>query len=75
MLKRVAMHENRKDEQWDYWYVATDSPAERKLLLKLGLQILPYTFIMFWIYYIDSAHISRCRHLFSNRNSAHMGRR
>ncbi|OTB03433.1 hypothetical protein M426DRAFT_60483 [Hypoxylon sp. CI-4A] len=48
---------NREARAWYHWYRATDTPKERKLLLKLDLLILPYAFAMFWMYYIDASNI------------------
>jgi hypothetical protein len=40
------------------WFSETDSPAERKLITKLDVLIVPYAFIGFWINFIDSSNIS-----------------
>lgn len=51
-------HNARQGLPWYRWYAETDTPKERKLLLKLDLLILPYAFIAFWLEYIDSTNIS-----------------
>ncbi|KAL2795219.1 major facilitator superfamily domain-containing protein [Aspergillus keveii] len=48
----------RQGRSWYHWFAATDTPEERKLLLKLDLLIVPYAFIGFWINYIDSSNIN-----------------
>ncbi|KAL2832324.1 major facilitator superfamily domain-containing protein [Aspergillus pseudoustus] len=52
------MLSRRQGRAWYHWFAATDSPEERKLILKLDLLIVPYAFIGFWINYIDSSNIN-----------------
>jgi hypothetical protein len=52
------MLSKRQGRAWYHWFAATDTPEERKLILKLDLLIVPYAFIGFWINYIDSSNIS-----------------
>lgn len=40
------------------WFSPDDSPAERRLLFKLDLLIVPYAFLAYWTKYIDQANIS-----------------
>ncbi|KAL2819603.1 MFS general substrate transporter [Aspergillus cavernicola] len=47
-----------KGRAWYHWFAETDTPQERKLILKLDLLIVPYAFIGFWINYIDSSNIN-----------------
>ncbi|KAE8334074.1 major facilitator superfamily domain-containing protein [Aspergillus sergii] len=52
------MHTKRGAQPWYHWFTETDTPQDRKLLIKLDLLILPYAFIGFWINYIDSSNIN-----------------
>ncbi|KAJ4186459.1 MFS transporter (Seo1) [Fusarium falciforme] len=40
------------------WFAATDSPKERKLIVKLDLLIVPYVFLAYWVKYIDQSNIN-----------------
>ncbi|KAJ4305057.1 MFS transporter (Seo1) [Kalmusia sp. IMI 367209] len=53
------MHAKRCGAAWYHWFTESDTPEERKLLLKLDLLIVPYSFIGFWINYIDASNISQ----------------
>jgi len=44
--------------RWYQWYSPEDTPAERKLILKLDLLIVPYAFVIYWIKYIDQTNIN-----------------
>jgi hypothetical protein len=44
------------------WFAATDSPKERKLIVKLDLLIVPYVFLAYWVKYIDQSNISMTTH-------------
>lgn len=44
--------------RWYHWYSPDDSPEERALVLKLDLLIIPYTFIIYWVKYINQTNIS-----------------
>ncbi|EXJ79749.1 hypothetical protein A1O3_08032 [Capronia epimyces CBS 606.96] len=52
------MHGKRQGRAWYHWFAETDTPQERKLLLKLDLLIVPYAFIGFWINFIDGSNIN-----------------
>ncbi|KAF4633998.1 hypothetical protein G7Y89_g4117 [Cudoniella acicularis] len=52
------MHAKRQGRAWYHWYSAEDSPAERRLIVKLDLLIIPYAVIAYWIKYIDQSNIS-----------------
>ncbi|KAE8443399.1 hypothetical protein EG329_001879 [Mollisiaceae sp. DMI_Dod_QoI] len=40
------------------WYSPDDSPAERKLLVKLDFLIVGYAFVVLWVKYIDQTNIN-----------------
>ncbi|KAM0544680.1 hypothetical protein ACHAPJ_011741 [Fusarium lateritium] len=40
------------------WFANTDTPKERKLILKLDLLIVPYVFLAYWVKYIDQSNIN-----------------
>lgn len=50
---------DRTIRRWYHWYAPEDTPAERKLVLKLDLLIIPYAFIIYWVKYIDQTNISK----------------
>jgi hypothetical protein len=50
---------NAPPRKWYYWYSPTDTPAERKLILKLDILLVGYAFIMLWVKYIDQTNISK----------------
>ncbi len=45
--------------RWYHWYAPDDSPAERRLILKLDVLIIPYAFVIYWVKYIDQTNISK----------------
>ncbi|EXJ92337.1 hypothetical protein A1O3_00887 [Capronia epimyces CBS 606.96] len=49
---------SRVKRQWYQWYADSDTPAERKLLLKMDLLILSYAFLGFWTKYIDNGNLT-----------------
>ncbi|TVY91636.1 putative transporter [Lachnellula willkommii] len=52
------MHAKRQGRAWYHWYAEDDTPAERKLILKLDLLIVPYAVIAYWIKYIDQSNLT-----------------
>jgi len=48
----------RVKRRWYQWYADTDTPAERKLLVKMDLLILTYAFLGFWTKYIDNGNLT-----------------
>lgn len=44
--------------RWYHWYAPDDSPAERRLILKLDALIVPYAVVVYWLKYIDQTNIS-----------------
>lgn len=40
------------------WFADTDTPRERRLIMKLDLLIVPYAFLAYWIKYIDQSNLS-----------------
>ncbi|KAF4340829.1 large neutral amino acid transporter [Fusarium beomiforme] len=43
--------------KWYHWYSPTDTPEERKLILKLDLLLVPYAFVLYWVKYVDQTNI------------------
>lgn len=43
------------------WFSDDDTPAERKLIIKLDLLIVPYAFLSYWTKYIDQANLSKSK--------------
>lgn len=41
------------------WFSDDDTHAERKLILKVDLLIVPYAFLAYWTKYIDQANLSK----------------
>lgn len=61
-IKRIGVtgqHERRKGTPCYHWFSKYDTPAERRLLLKLDLLIIPYAFVAYWIKFVDQANISK----------------
>jgi hypothetical protein len=54
------MHVKRQGRAFWHWYAKSDTPEERKLLIKLDLLIIPYAVIAYWIKYIDQSNLSKC---------------
>jgi hypothetical protein len=44
--------------KWYHWYSPTDTPEEKKLILKLDLLLVPYAFVLYWVKYVDQTNIS-----------------
>ncbi|KAK0610149.1 major facilitator superfamily domain-containing protein [Bombardia bombarda] len=40
------------------WFTAADTPAERRLINKLDLLIVPYAFLAYWVKYIDQSNLN-----------------
>jgi hypothetical protein len=47
-----------KPRKWYHWHSPSDTPAERKLLVKLDFLLVGYAFVMLWVKYIDQTNIS-----------------
>lgn len=49
-----------KQKKWYHiqWYSDTDTPEERKFIIKLDLLIVPYAVIAYWVKYIDQSNLS-----------------
>lgn len=45
--------------KWYHWYAPTDTPEEKKLILKLDLLLVPYAFVLYWVKYVDQTNISK----------------
>lgn len=61
-IKRIGatgQHDRRKGTPWYHWFSKQDTPAERKLLLKLDLLIIPYAFVAYWVKFVDQANVSK----------------
>jgi hypothetical protein len=41
------------------WYADTDTPEERKFLIKIDALIVPYAIIAYWVKYIDQSNLSK----------------
>ncbi|KAF5618593.1 transporter SEO1 [Fusarium sp. NRRL 52700] len=44
--------------KWYHWYSPTDTPEEKKLILKLDLLLIPYAFVLYWVKYVDQTNIN-----------------
>uniref|UniRef100_A0A060SWU6 ARAD1A08228p n=1 Tax=Blastobotrys adeninivorans TaxID=409370 RepID=A0A060SWU6_BLAAD len=54
---RVTKDE-KKARKWWKWYADTDSPTERKLLLKLDILLTFYSFVLYWVKYLDQSNLN-----------------
>lgn len=50
--------ERRSNSKWYHWYNINDSPKEKKLLLKLDLILCLFSFVMYWVKYLDQSNIN-----------------
>jgi hypothetical protein len=41
------------------WYADVDSPADRRLINKLDLLIVPYAVLSYWVKYLDQSNLSK----------------
>lgn len=48
----------RAGRKWHQWYSSEDTTEERNLILKLDMLIVPYSFVVYWIKYVDQSNIS-----------------
>ena len=48
----------RDDHKWYQWFDKGDSPAERRLLLKLDVLLCAFSFVMYWVKYLDQTNIN-----------------
>ncbi|VVT55669.1 uncharacterized protein SAPINGB_P004686 [Magnusiomyces paraingens] len=44
--------------KWYHWFDQNDSPKEKKLLMKLDLLLCFFSFVMYWVKYLDQANIN-----------------
>lgn len=54
----TTTHTKREGRAFWHWYAQSDSPAERRLIFKLDLLIVPYAVISYWIKYIDQSNLT-----------------
>lgn len=47
-----------RDTKWYHWFDQNDSPQERRLLMKLDILLCFFSFIMYWVKYLDQANIN-----------------
>lgn len=48
----------RITRRWYSWFADTDSPAERKLVIKMDLLIMSFAFLAYWAKYIDQGNLT-----------------
>jgi hypothetical protein len=41
------------------WYSPTDTPEERRAIMKLDLLIVPFAMLAYWIKYVDQGNLSK----------------
>lgn len=47
-----------KKKKWFHWFEETDTPEERRLIIKLDLFLCFFAFVMYWVKNLDSSNIS-----------------
>jgi hypothetical protein len=56
----MALHDHEHKWYRISWFSKEDTKAERLLICKLDLLIVPYAFLVYWTKYIDQTNISEC---------------
>ncbi|KAL2130794.1 hypothetical protein VTI74DRAFT_5937 [Chaetomium olivicolor] len=56
----VQDHVHEAEKKWYQikWFSEDDTPAERRLITKLDLLIVPYAFLAYWTKYIDQSNLN-----------------
>jgi len=62
-LSKVTLEQNSGSEparrqKWYEWFAPTDTPAERRLILKLDGLIIVFVFLAYWAKVLDSSATS-----------------
>lgn len=62
MKTRYHQHYQKKSatqrKKWFHWSEETDTPEERRLIIKLDLFLCFFAFVMYWVKNLDSSNIS-----------------
>lgn len=48
----------RSNDKWYHWFAESDTPAERKLLIKLDILLCAFSFVMYWVKYLDQTNLN-----------------
>ncbi|KAF5104726.1 hypothetical protein DV453_005134 [Geotrichum candidum] len=49
---------NKVEKKWYHWFDPKDTPAERKLILKLDILLALFSFVMYWVKYLDQTNLN-----------------
>ncbi|KAF5094063.1 hypothetical protein D0Z00_003716 [Geotrichum galactomycetum] len=49
---------NKVERKWYHWFDPNDTPAERKLILKLDIILAFFAFVMYWVKYLDQTNLN-----------------
>ncbi|CAN6637766.1 probable transporter Seo1p [Trichomonascus vanleenenianus] len=50
--------DEKRNHKWWKWFEDADSPAERRLLFKLDILLAFYSFIVYWVKYLDQTNLN-----------------
>lgn len=48
----------RSTHKWYHWFNETDTPAEKKLILKLDVLLCLYSMMAYWVKYLDQTNLN-----------------
>jgi MFS family permease len=54
---RITSNE-KKAHKWWKWFDETNSPQEKKLLIKLDILLTFYSFVLYWVKYLDQTNVN-----------------
>ncbi|ORY88672.1 major facilitator superfamily domain-containing protein [Leucosporidium creatinivorum] len=58
LLKSPQQLIDEEERRWYQWFSKTDTPAERRLIVKLDLLIVLFSVACYWVKYLDQTNIS-----------------
>lgn len=50
--------EQRSSHKWYHWFNENDTPAEKKLILKLDILLTLYSMMAYWVKYLDQTNLN-----------------
>lgn len=53
-----AKKEDQEGHKWYHWFDKDDTPAERRLIMKLDIILCAFSFLMYWVKYLDQTNVN-----------------
>ncbi|VVT55469.1 uncharacterized protein SAPINGB_P004612 [Magnusiomyces paraingens] len=50
--------ERKVNHKWYHWFDENDSPEERRLIIKLDILLCFFSFVMYWVKYLDQSNLN-----------------